>query len=52
MKILFVEDDKTIAAGLEFSLQQEGYETIVCHDAKTCGKSDCGAIPRNRPLPV
>lgn len=35
MKILFVEDDKTIASGLEFSLQQEGYETIVCYDAKT-----------------
>lgn len=38
MKILFVEDDKTIAAGLEFSLQQEGYETIVCHDAKSAEK--------------
>ncbi|WP_407269777.1 response regulator transcription factor [Radiobacillus sp. PE A8.2] len=32
MKILFVEDDKTIASGLEYSLQQEGYVTILRHD--------------------
>lgn len=27
MKIMLVEDDKAIAVGLEYSLQQEGYET-------------------------
>ncbi len=32
MKILIVEDDKTIASGLEYSLQQEHYETILCYD--------------------
>jgi len=31
MKILVVEDDKTIAMGLEYSLQQEGYEVRLCH---------------------
>lgn len=33
--ILIVEDDKTIAMGIEYSLGQEGYETYVCHDATT-----------------
>ena len=33
MKILLVEDDKTIATGLEYSLQQENFETILCHTA-------------------
>ncbi|WP_442600182.1 response regulator transcription factor [Neobacillus sp. D3-1R] len=33
MKILIVEDDRTIASGLEYSLQQENYETILCHHA-------------------
>lgn len=32
MKILLVEDDKTIASGLEYSLQQEHYSTVICHD--------------------
>ena len=32
MKILLVEDDKTIASGLEYSLQQEQYSTILCYD--------------------
>jgi len=31
--ILVVEDDKTIASGLEYSLQQEQYAVILCHDA-------------------
>lgn len=35
MKILLVEDDKSIAIGLEYSLQQEGYETIVCHSMQS-----------------
>lgn len=33
MKILLVEGDRTIASGLEYSLKQEGYEPVVCHDA-------------------
>ncbi|HLS35495.1 MAG TPA: response regulator transcription factor [Bacillota bacterium] len=32
MKIMLVEDDLTIAQGLEYSLRQEGYETVLCHD--------------------
>jgi len=32
LKILLVEDDKTIALGLEYSLQQEGYLVVLCHD--------------------
>lgn len=32
MKILIVEDDKTIASGLEYSLQQDGYQAVLCHD--------------------
>lgn len=38
MKILIVEDDQTIATGLEYSLQQEGYSTTICHDFK-CAKN-------------
>ena len=38
MKILIVEDDKTIATGLEYSLQQEGYITSVCHDFQSAEK--------------
>ncbi|WP_121661908.1 response regulator transcription factor [Metabacillus litoralis] len=34
MKILLVEDDKSIAMGLDYSLKQEGYETIVCYDTE------------------
>lgn len=30
MKILLVEDDQAIAAGLEYSLTQEGYELVIC----------------------
>ncbi|MBU7592383.1 response regulator transcription factor [Metabacillus halosaccharovorans] len=35
MKILLVEDDKTIALGLEYSLQADGYETVTCHSAES-----------------
>ncbi|MFK3960856.1 response regulator transcription factor [Pseudalkalibacillus hwajinpoensis] len=35
MKLLMVEDDKTIAMGLEYSLQNDGYETIVCYNAES-----------------
>lgn len=33
IKIVVVEDDRTIATGLEYSLQQEGYEVLLCYDA-------------------
>ncbi|MCM2979509.1 winged helix family two component transcriptional regulator [Niallia circulans] len=39
MKILIVEDDKTIASGLDYSLQSENYDTIICHDAKGARKT-------------
>ncbi|HEY2491672.1 MAG TPA: response regulator transcription factor [Paenibacillus sp.] len=32
MKILLVEDDKTIASGLEYSLQQDQFSTVLCYD--------------------
>ncbi|SMG41772.1 response regulator transcription factor [Paenibacillus aquistagni] len=38
MKILLVEDDKTIASGLEYSLQQDGYATVLCHDVSSAHK--------------
>jgi DNA-binding response OmpR family regulator len=44
LKILLVEDDRTIALGLEYSLQQEGYTTILCHDVAG-GKK---ALPESR----
>ncbi len=31
MKILVVEDDHTIALGLEYSLKQEGYAVTIAH---------------------
>lgn len=34
-KILLVEDDKTIALGLEYSLGQEGFAVTVCYDVTT-----------------
>lgn len=34
MKVLIVEDDRTIAAGLEYSLQQEQYEVVISHTVK------------------
>ncbi len=38
MKIFVVEDDKTIASGLEYSLQQDGFETIICFNADSAKK--------------
>src|SRR5690554_3328495 len=35
MNILLVEDDRTIASGLEYSLNQEGYHTVLCFNATT-----------------
>ncbi|MCM3634055.1 MULTISPECIES: response regulator transcription factor [Paenibacillus] len=34
MKVLIVEDDRTIAAGLEYSLQQEQYQVTIAHHMK------------------
>lgn len=39
MNILLVEDDKTIASGLEYSLQQDGYSTVLCHDVASAKKT-------------
>lgn len=33
MNILLVEDDRTIALGLEYSLKQEGFKPMLCHNA-------------------
>jgi DNA-binding response OmpR family regulator len=33
MKLLLVEDDETIAVGLEYSLSQEGFKVVVCYNA-------------------
>ncbi|KOP82917.1 response regulator transcription factor [Cytobacillus solani] len=38
MKILIVEDDKTIASGLEYSLQQDSYTTVICYDVASAKK--------------
>lgn len=38
-RILIVEDDKTIAMGIEYALQQEGFETQVCHSAGSARES-------------
>ena len=35
MRILLVEDDRTIAVGLQYSLEQEQYEVVVGHDYKS-----------------
>lgn len=42
-RILIVEDDKTIAMGIEYSLQQEGFEPIVCHSAAAAKERIRGA---------
>lgn len=38
VKILLVEDDKTIASGLEYSLQQEEYQTVLCLNMESAKK--------------
>lgn len=38
MKILLVEDDKTIASGLEYSLQQDQFTTVLCYDIESAKK--------------
>jgi len=35
MNILLVEDDKTIALGLEYSLQQDQFKTILCYNVES-----------------
>ncbi len=37
-RILLVEDDSTIATGIEYSLQQEGFTPHVCYDAQSARK--------------
>ncbi|ABS41980.1 response regulator transcription factor [Clostridium botulinum] len=39
MNILLVEDDKIIASGIEYSLEQEGFTTILCYDVATAKKA-------------
>lgn len=39
MKILLVEDDRTIASGLEYSLDQEGYHTVLCYDVTSAKRA-------------
>ena len=38
-RILLVEDDRSLAMGLEFNLRSEGYDTVVCPDAETALKA-------------
>lgn len=35
MRLLLVEDDQTIASGLAYSLEQEGFEVTVCPDQRS-----------------
>ena len=39
MKVLFVEDDHSIALGLEYSLKQEGYDIRTCHTVAEAKKA-------------
>jgi two-component system response regulator VicR len=39
MRILLVEDDKTIASGLVYSLEREGFSVAVCHDVLSAKKA-------------
>ena len=34
MRILFVEDDEAIAMGLQYSLEQEGYQVVWCQTVR------------------
>ncbi|WP_433945050.1 response regulator transcription factor [Paenibacillus sp. SN-8-1] len=38
MRILLVEDDRTIASGLEYSLQQDHFSTVLCYNAASASK--------------
>lgn len=35
MNILIVEDDHTIASGIQYSLEQDGFHTTVCHTVES-----------------
>ncbi len=37
--ILIVEDDQTIAMGMEYALNREGFATRVCHDFQSAGEA-------------
>src|SRR5690606_17215464 len=45
MNILVVEDDRTIASGLTYSLEQEGFTTLLCHSAKDATAAIEGQLP-------
>lgn len=45
MNILVVEDDRTIASGLTYSLEQEGFTTVLCHTAKDATAAIEGQLP-------
>ena len=34
MKILVVDDEKTIVKGIKFNLENEGYQVDVCYDGE------------------
>lgn len=36
---MLVEDDKTIASGLEYSLEKEGFSTVLCHNVASGKKA-------------
>lgn len=45
-RILLVEDDQSLALGLEFNLRRQGYETAVFSDAESAGE----AVAREEPF--
>ena len=42
--ILIVEDDQTIAMGIEYALNREGFTTRVCHDFGAARETIRGAV--------
>src|SRR5262245_59111494 len=44
-RILLVEDDASLALGLEFNLRSEGYDVAVAHDAESALQIAAGAPP-------
>jgi DNA-binding response OmpR family regulator len=45
-RVLLVEDDQSLALGLEFNLRRQGYETAVFTDAESAGQ----AVAREEPF--
>lgn len=43
-RILLVEDDRTIAMGLEYSLGQADFETVVCHNAQSARETIASSL--------